>query len=633
MPLIVLSSFVVVTSAAGQQQQAPETGRMLRPLLITHVVADLNKSMTFYREAMDLAVVSGPAPLADSALVKKLATIRPGATARSATLAIPGSNLQLQLIQFAGIEGKAFTQRLYDPGVTRFSIQVRDIDKAFERVKDRGIVVDTTSAGPVYTQRPRNDTRAVMMRDPDGFVFEFVQAGAPPETDVPSSSNIYNARSSLAIDSFDRSLPFYRDILGFAFANPPADVNDAVLALEGTPRAHARSSSAVPPGSNNMWVLWEFRDIERTRRSPDVQDPGASAIALEVANLPALVTRMKGTGIVVELEPVSLGQGRRVALVRSPDGLLVELVEPRANDTDARAPATARQVAEWMNSISTWGKWGKDDQLGALNYITPATRKAAAALVRTGDVVSLERPIVLEQRHAEIARDGKPNGLPFYEMTFRTFPKADPRGNEDFTSDVQSFAPHGALLTHLDALCHYSNGKGQLYNGYPLTATVSQETGCTRLGLDTLKEGIVTRGVLVDMTKLKARRSSPARVFAEDIEAFEKQSGIRIGAGDALFVYDPQPAGSRGGIDVSVVPWMKERGVALTSGIARVPDDPHGDHRLPLVAAGIFLLDSPDLATLAATAARLNRWEFMLMLAPPRAPGASGYPVNPLAMF
>lgn len=94
MPLIVLSSFVVVTSAAGQQQQASETGRMLRPLLITHVVADLNKSITFYREGMDLAVVSRPAPLADSALVKKLAIIRPGATARSATLAIPGSNLQ-----------------------------------------------------------------------------------------------------------------------------------------------------------------------------------------------------------------------------------------------------------------------------------------------------------------------------------------------------------------------------------------------------------------------------------------------------------------------------------------------------------------------------------------------------------
>jgi hypothetical protein len=299
-----------------------------------------------------------------------------------------------------------------------------------------------------------------------------------------------------------------------------------------------------------------------------------------------------------------------------------------------RAPVTKAQVAAWMKSISTWGKWGTDDQLGAVNYITPAKRRQAAALVRTGEIVSLSRPIVLAPRHEEIARDGRPNGVPFYEMTFRTFPKGDPRGNEDFTSDVQSFAPHGALLTHLDALCHYSNGDGQLYNGFPLATTVSQETGCTRLGLDTLKHGIVTRGILIDMTLLKARRAGAPRVYADDIEAFAQQAGITVSPGDALFVYDPAPPGRpRGGIDASVVPWMKERGVALTSGIARVPDDPHGDHRLPLVAAGIFLLDSPDLTTLAATAQRLRRWEFMLTIAPPLAPGATGYPVNPLAMF
>jgi hypothetical protein len=298
-----------------------------------------------------------------------------------------------------------------------------------------------------------------------------------------------------------------------------------------------------------------------------------------------------------------------------------------------RAPSTRAQVAEWMKTASAWGKWGADDQLGALNYITPARRRAAAALVRTGEVVSLSRPITLQPRHAEIAADGKPNGLPFYEMTFRTFPKGDPRGNEDFTSDVQAFAPHGALLTHLDALCHYSSETGQLYNGYKRDEVVSQDRGCTKLGLDSLKDGIVTRGILIDMTRLKAPRAAAGRVFAEDIEAFERQAGIRIGEGDALFVYDPRPAGQRGGIDVSAVVWMAQRGVALTSGIARVPDDPHGDHRVPLVAAGIFLLDSPDLSRLAETAARLNRWEFMLTLAPPLAPGASGYPVNPLALF
>jgi hypothetical protein len=285
-----------------------------------------------------------------------------------------------------------------------------------------------------------------------------------------------------------------------------------------------------------------------------------------------------------------------------------------------------------MRTQSTWGKWGADDQLGALNYITPRKRQAAASLVRTGEVVSLQRPIVLQTRHDDIARDGRPNGVPFYEMTFRTFPKGDPRGNEDFTSDVQSFAPHGALLTHLDALCHYSTG-AQLYNGYPLPTTVSQDVGCTKLGIDTLKQGIVTRGILVDMRRL-GRRVSAARVYHEDIEAFERIAGVRVSPGDALFVYDPRPGGGRGsGIDASAVPWMKERGVALTSGIARVPEDAHADHRLPLVAAGIFLLDSPELSGLAETAARLRRWEFMLTIAPPLAPGATGYPVNPLALF
>jgi len=322
----------LLTALPGSVQPAAAQaadGRMLRPKLIIHVVANLEKSIAFYREGLDLEVASGPAPLTASALVQKAVATNPAARARQATLIVPGSNLQLQLIEFSGIEGKPFEQRLYDPGVTRFSIQVRDIDKAFDKVKDK-VTVDTTSAGPVFTQRPRNNTRAVMMRDPDGFVFEFVQSGAPPQTTVPESSNIYNARSSLAIEDFDRSLAFYRDILGFTFNNPPGDVNDAVLALEGTPRGRARSSGGMPPGSNNIWFLWEFREVNRTKRVPNVQDPGASAISLDVENLPALLAKMKTAGVTIETPggaPVALDGGRKAALVRSPDGLLVELVE------------------------------------------------------------------------------------------------------------------------------------------------------------------------------------------------------------------------------------------------------------------------------------------------------------------
>ncbi len=332
MRLLVVVGVASLVATLGAQEgsgAAASAGRVVRPKLIVHVVADVNKSVEFYRKGLNLEVVSAPAPLTSSAIVQKAVSMNPAAKATSATLGIPGSNLQLQLIQFSGIEGKAFTQRLYDPGVTRFSIQVRDIDKAFNQVKDLGIIVDTTSAGPVYTQRPRNNTRAVMMRDPDGFVFEFVQGDPLQKSDVPASSNIYNARSSLALENMEKSFAFYRDLLGFVVMNQPGDINDAVLALEGTPRARARSVGSMPPGSNNMWVLWEFRDIERTKRVPNVQDPGASAVSFEVENLPALLGRLKAAGVVIETQgaaPVALGS-RLGALVRSPDGLLVELVE------------------------------------------------------------------------------------------------------------------------------------------------------------------------------------------------------------------------------------------------------------------------------------------------------------------
>ena len=67
-----------------------------------------------------------------------------------------------------------------------------------------------------------------------------------------------------------------------------------------------------------------------------------------------------------------------------------------------RPAISAAQAEEWMTTLSNWGKWGPDDQLGALNYITPQKRVQAAALVRTGTVVSLERPVTLRERHDDI---------------------------------------------------------------------------------------------------------------------------------------------------------------------------------------------------------------------------------------
>jgi hypothetical protein len=296
----------------------------------------------------------------------------------------------------------------------------------------------------------------------------------------------------------------------------------------------------------------------------------------------------------------------------------------------SHTPVNKAQVDRWMAELSNWGRWGKDDQLGALNYITPAKRREAMALAKDGIVISLEQPLKVVAKPDETKADGKPHGVAFYEIRFKTFPADDPRGNPGFTSDVQEYHVHGGM-THLDALCHDSSG-GKLYNGYVLKDVVNETTGCTKLGLDNVKDGIVTRGVLVDMSRLKRTtpREPGGRVYVDDLEAWEKQTGIKVSPGDALFVYND---GRNGGFDISVAPWMKARGVAVTSGVRAVADDNHADHRLVLVALGTYLLDGVDLNQLSETAARLNRWTFMLVVAPLRAPGSSGSLVNPLAMF
>jgi kynurenine formamidase len=301
------------------------------------------------------------------------------------------------------------------------------------------------------------------------------------------------------------------------------------------------------------------------------------------------------------------------------------------------APVTKAEADRWMTELSNWGRWGKDDQLGALNLITPEKRRQAMALAKSGTVISLERKIVPSRAPDDTKADGKPHGVAFYDIRFKTFPAGDPRGNDGFSSDIQESHVHGPM-THLDALCHDS-ANGKLYNGYPLE-TVSQEVGCTRLGLDNLKEGIVTRGILIDMTRLKSAssREPGTRVYVDDIDAWEKQTGLKVSPGDALFVYNParpgaQPPVSAAGFDLSVVPWMKARGVAVTSNVMAIADDRHADHRLVLVALGTYLLDGVALDGLAETAARLNRWEFMLVVAPLQVPGSTGSIVNPLAMF
>ena len=301
-----------------------------------------------------------------------------------------------------------------------------------------------------------------------------------------------------------------------------------------------------------------------------------------------------------------------------------------------RSPRNAAEFDELFQKVKNWGRWGKDDQLGSANLVTTAKRKQAVGLVKTGTTVSLA--------HNPLTEKAEDNANPFEHTMLR-----------GFSMDRYAVSYHGYAHSHIDALCHILY-KDQTYNGYA-RAEVNTEKGCTKLGIDNLKSGIVTRGILLDIPRLKGVEylEPGTPVYVEDLEAWEKQAGVKVSAGDALFVRTGVWArrkavgpwlrgraegGQSAGLHPSVLPWLKARDIALLGSdhpqyvAPGTPGAPRGAvHDFALVYLGVHLFDNCDLEALAQAAASRKRWEFLLTAAPLPVPGGTGSPLNPIATF
>jgi kynurenine formamidase len=297
-----------------------------------------------------------------------------------------------------------------------------------------------------------------------------------------------------------------------------------------------------------------------------------------------------------------------------------------------REPRNAEEYDALFHEIKNWGRWGPDDQLGAANLVTDATRKRAVALARTGLTVSLA--------HNPLTEKSEDNALPF-EHTM----------NKGFTTDTYRVSYHGYAHSHIDALCHILY-KDQTYNGYA-RAEVNTEKGCTKLGIENLKQGMVVRGILIDIPRLKGvpYLEPGTAVYPEDVEAWEKKAGVRVGSGDAILLRTGRwarrakvgswPVGREAaGFHPSIARWLKTRGAAFVGSDAASEVAPTmvegvnlAVHTLLITALGIHILDNQDLETLGDTAARLKRWEFMLTINPVPVTGGTGSPLNTMAVF
>ena len=236
------------------------------------------------------------------------------------------------------------------------------------------------------------------------------------------------------------------------------------------------------------------------------------------------------------------------------------------------------------------------------------------------------------------------NGSPFQHLMDR----AGTNNPGYSVADTFRVSYHGMAHTHLDSLCHMFH-EGRMYNGYSQSEVLSD--GAHHLGIQNLKDGILTRAVLVDLPLLKGVEflEPGTAVLPADLDAWEKSTGINVSPGDVVLIRTGRWArraargpwsGSFAGLHGSCARWLKNRDVAVLGSDAASDVLPSGVdgvmmplHQLCIVAMGTWILDNCDLEAVAAAAKKRSRWEFLLTLAPLAVPGGTGSPVNPTAIF
>jgi kynurenine formamidase len=308
-------------------------------------------------------------------------------------------------------------------------------------------------------------------------------------------------------------------------------------------------------------------------------------------------------------------------------------------------------VKEIALKYRNWGKWGAEDELGTVNLITAEKRRAAAGLVKRGEVFSLALP--LDGNGPMTGAYGRVN--PIHVML---------QDGGDVASGAQE---HLAVLrytddavylvlqcaTQWDALAHIYH-EGQMYNGYGTEAVNS--SGASKNSITAVKDKMVTRGVLLDIARHRGKPwldvSEP--IGGADLESCAAAEGVEVGPGDVVLVRtgrmgavrergswgDEYAGGPAPGLAISAADFLCPRGVAAiatdTWGIEVLPNETPDVfqplHIILLVNAGIHIGEMFDLDALAEDCAADGVYEFLFVAPPLTVTGSVGSAINPQAI-
>ena len=288
---------------------------------------------------------------------------------------------------------------------------------------------------------------------------------------------------------------------------------------------------------------------------------------------------------------------------------------------------------------NAWGRWGPEDEAGALNFIGAAQVKRAAGLVRTGEVLRLAQ-LLSHKTPVPRHRSGLQHFMGRDGGDYAAGAKRP--GGFSFAEDTVVMPLH--IGTHIDALCH-AWCEEKMFNGYRET-TMRSTSGATRLGVEKMPPAF-TRGILIDMVKLRGRPMTGGEVVTTmDLQACLAQAKLAIEPGDAILLHTGWLHAQLGnpdidfntepGIDHPAGLWLAQQEVALIGAdnyAVEVLPFAEGTvfpvHQCVIRDFGIPLLEGLLLEPLART----GRTEFLFVAAALPIVGATGSPLTPLAIL
>jgi kynurenine formamidase len=296
------------------------------------------------------------------------------------------------------------------------------------------------------------------------------------------------------------------------------------------------------------------------------------------------------------------------------------------------------------NTVGNWGRWGTEDERGALNLLTEQTVLDATRVCRTGKVYNLGLPV---QRDGTPVLDyrGAPHRLTLTSQTdakmYEAFNAPEGLGANE---DVLVIATHNG--THMDALAHVF-ADNQMYNGFS-SDTFASHTGAGRCGIEKLG-GFAGKGVLLDIARHQGRDwlEPGYPITGDDLEACSSAQESPVGAGDILLVRtgwldyyasvngDPQALVTQAGLDLSAVDFIQDHNIAaIGADNSAVEVIPFAEgrflalHTEMLVKRGVTFLEHLKLDDMAADGCH----QALLVVSPLLVTGATGSPLNPIAI-